>query len=348
MQTIFFESKITSYNFYNKFLQELSSFYKTNGGRIAPNLSLEKVEWMDTLVIPNILSLGLYLSKFHHSQIPLQISWNPRILFFLNEIGFFKIVQSKFSVYEIDERFLGGFPVDKQYRDKHKLQYYLPLADYYNKKLEDQEFYRNELFEKMRFGKVLNDYKDVIEDQGSLDSQEVKKTLDVLTELICNSILYSGTECFAFMQTNKYGSKISLSDYGIGFRKSLERKNIKLKVLEANYKIYSQKTGIDLEDFLVIMDVLSYSKSKERENLWELKNIITKNNGILRIHYQSAQVIFTHNKCKNCEEDIKKCLDCLLETADRDPQYSSARFFKTKFPGVHVEVEFTRQEGYGC
>lgn len=344
---IYLDTNATSFSFYNSLLPNLSAYYREYPGRESlPTISFENVEWLDPLIIPNIIGAGIVLKKYHRRPIPLKLVWNPRLLYFLNEIGFFQVIDNPIlQIYDYNKDYVGGFPSDKKYRDKHKLHYYFPDMNYYKIPTNQQATYRNNMFEQLRYNHIPNDYREVIGDQGALTSTEINRALNVLTEIICNSVLYSESECFSFIQTNAYGTSLSISDCGIGFKGSFDKKKIDLPLYRELKEKVSSRINRDASDFLIILDVLDYSKRQERENLWDLKNLVIKNHGKLRIHYNSTQLVFTHNRCSGCSKEIKECMECHLSTKDWDPQYASLRFFSSKYSGVHIEVELNRREG---
>lgn len=69
---IYFDEKVTSFYFCDIFLKKLSEHYKNNGN-IKPAISFENVQYIDNLVIPNLILLGIYLRNHHNGAIELKL-----------------------------------------------------------------------------------------------------------------------------------------------------------------------------------------------------------------------------------------------------------------------------------
>ncbi|NOW07771.1 hypothetical protein [Clostridium beijerinckii] len=339
---IYFQENSTNFSIYDDLLVQLNKYYKayTNKEEVI-SLSLENVKWLDSMILPNIMVIGTILRVFHKQSIPLHLPYDLRLLKFLKCSDFFQISDSSFlKLFDYNEEVVdqSNYFIDKEYRDKHKIHYYMPDLSYYDiESEEEQQNRRGEMYHSIRYGTVPNDYRDILQDKNVLDSEQIDDVLDIFAEIICNSILYSKSITYSFLQTGKYNSTISISDAGIGFKKSLSKKSS-----HESYIInkYQDKFNLNMyEDFLYIIEVLNYSMNQKRRNLWSLKNIIVNNGGTLRIHYNSTQVVFNSSRCSGCKKSAEDCIECFAKRFYKDKKVSALRIFPIKLRGVHIEVE---------
>lgn len=376
----------SNYSFYNLLLLDIVKHYKDNAN-IPPVLSLELTEYIDPAVLPNLISLGIYLKKFNNNKpLELKLSYKPYLLHYLQNVGFFNIVNMAnpmnpegLNIFKFDERFIGGFSnYDiKDKRKEHKIRCYL-AENNYNLALNDseKEEYRDRLVERLEnidlpnhFGAVLND--------KELTRERLYESYERLAEPISNGILHSQSPTTALIQTTKYKTSVSVSDAGIGFEKSFSCKNIKFDLID-RIKSENQFTET-LHDFYIILQILYYSMTKIRNGLIDfIIDVILVNNGTVRLHYNSTQIIITtslinqiaeiyHNRTEflsfytehyygNTLENSqikneviikkKKCMDSVLllgnalkKSYRKDKKYSLIRIYDVSFKGVHIEME---------
>jgi hypothetical protein len=311
----------TSFNFYNEFLFDLAEYYKnTSNQNLPPSISFESIDFIDPIVLPNIISIGLYLKNYHKTQIDLILNYNPKLLYFLEHTGFFKIVgkESKnpnispkgLDIFNFKEEFIGGFEILKQDSKKeHKIHYYYPNINYKSFKTEKElTDCRDSEIENLGYI-IPNDFEDILANEFNLSIKGQIEYLNTFNEIISNSILHSNSITFAFMQTVKYKTAFAISDIGIGFEQSIKEKNdFEFKNIEkytiTNYfkKLKGKKFNQTLSDYYIIFDILFFSMSKFRLGLYDLIKPVIKAGGIFRIHYKSTQVIFTSNYINNFEK----------------------------------------------
>lgn len=340
-EVIEFQDSVNNLSIYNDTLLKLNEYYKSHNRNDLIELSFQQVKWLDALSIPNLMIIGTILKLFHKKSIPLYLPYDLRLVNFLRCSNFFEISDLPFlNLFDYNEELVNqsGFFIDKEYRDKHKIHYYKPDLSYYNiLEEEQQQIKRSEVYQAVRYGIVPNQYQEILQDQELLNNEEMNILLDVFSEIICNSILYSQSISYSFLQTGKFGSSIAISDAGIGFKQSFEKKlGFKNEILE------KYKTKLDtklFEDFLYIIEILNYSMKQQRRNLWSLKNIIVNNGGILRIHYNSTQIIFNSSRCSGCRKNAESCIECFLNKFYSDKKISSLRIFPVNLRGIHIEVE---------
>jgi hypothetical protein len=338
---IYLPENVNSLWLYNELLSQLNKYYQAHKREDLVKISFDNVKWLDPLSIPNIMIIGTILKSFHKQPIPITFPYDLRLVNFLRSSKFFVISDLPFlQLFDYSEDLVNqaGFFINKEYRDKHKIHYYKPELKYYEILTEEeQQTCRSQMYETIRYGIVPSDYRDILQDQKVLNNYEVDTLLDIFSEIICNSILYSKSISYSFLQTGKYNSSIAISDAGIGFKKSLEnKKNFKYPI----FAKYREELDVKIfEDFLIIIEVLYYSMKQNRRNLWSLKEIIVNCGGTLRIHYNSTQVVFSSSRCAGCDKTAEECIQCFLDRFYTDQKVSALRIFPVKLRGVHIEIE---------
>lgn len=387
---IYFSGNISSFVFYNQLFTALREHYRENGVTVAPVFSFIYVERFDPLVIPNLISLGFILKNIHNDKpIRLEII-NSNATKFLDNGWFFKAVGKKslfgeeldidgsgikrlvkqvtgYEVYDYESKMLGFYNflnVSRSFNPDHRVYVYQDDSySYYTEFIQEDVneerlgLIRSEKFQELK-PVVEKRYWNILK---NLAYGKKRIVLDVLTEIITNAILYSGSHCSAMLQTKNNETKISISDCGVGFEYSFEKKQERFKKEYKNvFYEFSEEEQVRYKNFLYIFETLNYSKEKSvaRDNLFTLLKIVLgksgDNNieeGIFRIHYNDTQVIMTSKKCSMCERfDPKVCAKCLLSHYSKfnEVSKSNLRFFDSTFRGVHVEVELKFKDDVVC
>lgn len=387
---IYFIGNITSFVFYNQLFDALREHYKKNEVTATPIFSFVGVNRFDPLVVPNLISLGFVLKRFYGKPIPLEIE-RTNATKFLDECWFFmaaghpnmfseeldiwdidgygkrstSIQRTGYEIYNFEPKMLGFYNnsiVSKSFNPNHRVYVFEEDSySYYSKFIQvnttEEELGRirtNKCTELEPY--ITKRYKDILYETGklTLDEEEAQVVLDILTELITNAVLYSGSRCSAMLQRIGNITRISISDYGVGFGYSIEKKREKFGIDYKNvFNEFSVIEQIKYKNLLYIFETLSYSEEKEestaRENLYTLLKTILKKRGkskiqegTIRIHYNDTQVIMTSNRCSACEKFApKECAKCLLRHYNPTTEVSKSnlRFFEKSFDGVHIEVE---------
>lgn len=383
---IYFIGNITSFVFYNQLFKALREHYKQNGVAVAPIFSFIYVDRFDPLVVPNMISLGFILKSIHKKPTPIEIV-RTNATKFLDEGWFFRAVghpnifseeisdedgiqhtinqKTGYEIYDFEPKLLGFYnnSVSDSYNARHRVYVFREDSYSYYSRFNQNNVTEKELNDirtdklielepliKKRYGKILHK-----EEGGpTLNKKDANVVSDILTELITNAVLYSGSHCSAMLQRIGNITKISISDGGVGFGYSLEKKKEKFGKEYRN--VFDEFSAVDqakYKNFLYIFQTLSYSKEKEestsRENLFTLLKMILKKlgksefqEGIIRIHYNDTQIIMTSNRCSECNKfDPKECAKCLLRNYNPATEVSKSnlRFFEGLFKGVHIEVE---------
>lgn len=403
--------KFTPYRFYNDLLSDVSDFYSTN---IADPVEFRLIDssdeeafWgnyrIDPITIPLLLSLSTQLKSVHNQPLKLHIFNNKgtnALLEFLSISNFFHIIGDNTNplfpigkkIFDFDNRYLGGFP-GRKYRPEHKIRAYSKIDDktIAGDKIEiilnsekDDELKRDFLVEYYSY-KTRDHFAELLFNNWH-ELTQPDLFIDVLSELISNGIMHSEADVFALMFVDRYSTRFSISDNGIGLTKSLEKKEYskdlfykqkeltrQLKSLNTSFQVPNQMK----ENLYAIFEALLYSMTKKRKGLFDLMcNVVLENNGRFRIHTEHSQVIISNkmnaylcelnemrhkilnsyfSQIKMQEETItqltnetlkifKEFYEYTINRYNEDIIYSSIRFNRVGFNGVHIEVEIPNNE----
>lgn len=335
------EENVTSFNLYNITLNKIKDYYKNyyKFEKKPITLSFEKVNYIDPIAITVIVLIGIHLRNFHKKPIGLKLIYKLDIIQYLYNIRFF-IIADKFHVFDYDKNFLGGFN-EKTYRDIHKIQEFKSYSKYYSLNDYDRRIFKDRLYDTLFKYDIPEYCSKILIDKHIFSEDQIPIIIKTISELVCNSSLYSNSIPICYVHTNRYRSIISIGDVGIGFSESLKYNktiNYKLTSIFKKNKLYEPIIN-NLNDYITIFEVLNFSMNQPRSNLWTLKNMIVNNNSIIRIHYNATQVVFSGSRCANCNKSAYDCSLCLLNSYNYNKQKSPVRFFNTGLNGVHIEVE---------
>ena len=387
---IYFIGNITSFVFYNQLFTALREHYKENGISVDPVFSLVHVVRFDPLVVPNLISLGFILKSIHKKPTLLEIA-STNATKFLDNGGFFRAVgpsnlfseeldtdgsgvgrtikqETGYEIYAYEPKKLGFYNYSNfsdPYNPDHRVYVYKDESyTYYSNFIRDDVseeelgIIRSEKYQELK-PFIENRYWNVLK---KLNNSNKRIVLGILTEIITNAVLYSASHCSAMLQTKGNETKISISDCGVGLEYSFGKKREKFgKEFKNVFNEFSSDEQVKYKDFLYIFETLCYSKEKSiaRVNLFTLLEIVLKKRnsnsnieeGTIRIHYNSTQVILTSNRCSKCSKfDPKNCARCLINGYNTaiEVSKSSLRFFDSTFKGVHIEVELKFKNDVIC
>lgn len=340
MNEVFYLEKNVSYNYlFEIFMKEVGkNFYKS---KETPLFSLKYVEFIHPQALTKLIMIGIALKAFYRKSIPLELGNNIYLNKYLFSVGFFNITGKNYlNIFEIqNEDFLWSSLEKniKKYRENHKLMLYFPKNEFYDIKKEDERIkYRTKLYEEIRLYLVPKQYKNLLLDTEYIkEGDELDLVLTVLSEIVCNGIIYSKSPSVALVQSYSNTTYISISDYGIGFKKSLELKTHKDYSIISNLKEegrYDEKN----EGLYYILEIMEYSRKMKRINLWVLKNLMIKYGGKMIITFEGFQVIFTKETCLNCKNfntSLLNCVNCMIENNKIVKRYSK------KLRGVNIDLE---------
>ncbi|MFC5873182.1 hypothetical protein SAMN05443633_11222 [Chryseobacterium arachidis] len=303
--------------FYRDFLKKLANFYRENpteeiafrlfgnGDDDIYNSSYR----IDPIALPLLLSILEQLSKFHKNPLRLFLNNNhatSSALEFLYRANFFKTAgdrdyynQYGNSIISYKEEYLGAFK-GKEIRKDHLIRSYRK-DDYSNIdfQINDDILLRDQINSLTSYY-VQDHFRELLYDNpNTVDYQNTY--IDILSELITNGVMHSGSTTYAMMFVDKFRTKFSISDNGIGLKKSLEAKitfPFYYKKDDFKNSISHKKTDFSsyyVENLLDIFEALYYSSLKEREGILDLMlNVVINSNGYFRLHTENCQIIISN------------------------------------------------------
>ena len=332
---------------------------KKEGEKEAPILSLEDVTWIDSSVPPLLLSCCRILKDYYGQAIRFIHPKDEYVKAYLwyshfNSLGAGivndsdKIDESRrvldFDRLEASSFLLSGDPPNRKNYMKlfrAKMNYYTSSdSDNYKYQIEDECF----LFVKNSiFSRVLS------EKLG--DTDELKESQRIISELMCNSIIYSLTDLYVNVQmVNKSRFYFTFSDHGIGFYGSLMKRNENNKSkgisvidpLESKkHSKYNIKNDYSLIDFYAFFTAIKHPESDLRLNIRWLIQEITRANGTLKVHMNHTMLSFYGTDPFYWQNnDVYSWMDHILETTTLDYTRTPLRIFNNGLKGVHIEVLF--------
>jgi len=313
---------LTTFNFYTSFLKEVALYIKNNHDvafklvEFGDDMVHESTYRIDPITIPLLLSLFEQVSNYYQKPIDLLLYNNnatKNVLKFLYSSDFFYLAGDNKNpyfpygrnIFNYDDKFLGDF-IKKDPRPEHRVRCYSLEDDdlfeklkVYNSDDEKRDFLISEYTYTVRehFQELLFDNLNT--------SNEADFYIEILSELITNGVLHSKSNTFALMFVNRFSTKFSISDNGIGFEESLKSKKEnfiykplelkneleKIRILKVNDKV--------LNNLSFIMETLYYSSLKDRRGLFDLMiSVVLNANGYFRLHTDNAQIIIS-NRMKN-------------------------------------------------
>lgn len=339
--------RITSFWFYNHFLKELFDYVQSNKNpNEPPVISIVGLEWIDSEVLPLLISSGLVMRKHYAKPIPIEMIYNPRIIAYLDTTMFF-FYGKQLEIFDFDEEYVGGYSWKYKYNDEYRLTKMPAIFGYY-------EMSKNEQIEKKYQTQAQLEKIDIHRIFGTLiskvintESKEYRDCIRGIAEIVCNAQLYSMDVSFVCVQAITSEVCISISDIGIGISESLQKKGVEFD-LQVMSLLKTKKEALEsgaLKDFIGLFTALKISESDKRDfNLWSLIRHVTEHKGTIRIHTNRIQVLFTSNKCGGCKNHNSiNCMQCVLRRFTSDFRYSPLRIFRENLPGVHIEIDFIRE-----
>ncbi len=391
------------YKFYSDFLESVSKYYSSestipsfklveNGDEDIYNSNYR----IDPITIPLLLSLFEQLQKFHRSPVELLLYNNKatiKLLDFLYGSDFFYLCGENINptypkgrkIAAFNDGFISNLEGKKQ-RSEHKVRAYSLDDDNLSLLLAgfDKEDNKRDFLISHYTYKVREHFEELLfENQSTLSFHNTY--IDILSELITNGVLHSKSQTFALMFVDRFKTKFSISDNGIGFEASMQLKESTFYYKYSDLKtiLTEKKSHVNISDKILnnlysIFETLYYSSIKERKGLFDLMiNVVLNSKGYFRLHTENCQVIIsnrmmdelndlvTYRKEINELHDkyLKKSIDDAyyrenlidlsiqmrnsftkffekaIDKYNSDIKFSSLRFYKVKFRGVHIEVE---------
>lgn len=312
---------------YSEFLLRLKDYYdlqKLNSLNGAPELSFTNTKLLRASSIPNLLTIGELLSKYHKKPIKLYLGHTyGGVTDYIYHSSFFSIAE-KLQIFDINEVCNIDNFIMRRIRVGMGCDYFLPKDDMSNVSY----LYR---LEEILLHRLLGARE--ILDALNLDEQYKSILLNVVAELVCNAIHHSGGVCFTYYQLMKQtrSAIITICDGGIGFEKSFKAKSEELK-----YADIICEYGEDFKDIIYIVQAIYHHDQDINFNvnsLMLIKKIVCDCDGVFRIHYNSSQISF-ERRCRGCLKRAIECMECLI--SNRNYQFT---IFPVMLKGVHIEIE---------
>lgn len=310
--------KLTSFNFYSSFLKEVALHikeYQEIGFKLVENGDeriFESEYKIDPITIPLILSLSEQLSKYYNKPIVLALFNNhatEHILNFLFKSDFFYLAGDNTNphlpygrnILHFETAYLGDF-IKKDLRPEHKVRCYsLDENNLYERiqSYPSDDAKRDFLISEYIYA-VREHFQELLFDNANT-SENVDFFIEILSELITNGVLHSKSNTFALMFLNKYSTKFSISDNGIGFQQSMKSKKrnylyepSELKAILDDKKLLKVDNKI-LTNLNFIMETLYFSALKDRRGLFDLMiSVVLYSNGYFRLHSDNTQIIISN------------------------------------------------------
>jgi hypothetical protein len=326
------DKSLTPFVFYSDFLKSVADFYLDSNSK-NKEFELKLIEgsdmdlssskyFIDPITLPLLLSLFNQLKKFHRRPIKLYLSNTPvtiHILEYLFRSDFFYVAGNNTNpnfpigrqILSYDETYLGGYK-GKNIRSDHKLRCYTLNDDNLKNKIleniEGEPAQRDYLVEFYTY-KVKDHFYDLLfENENS--NHLTNDFIEILAELITNGVLHSKSDAFALMFSDRFKTKFSISDNGIGLYESLNTKKNsnqfyeKFELLKTLSKNFPLKVDDKIKNsVLILFETLYYSMLKDRQGLFDLMcNVVINCSGYFRLHTDNAQIIVSARMLNELEK----------------------------------------------
>lgn len=311
---------LTPFVFYTDFLLEIARFYKGKKNEEIIEFRLiegsdfdyfEKSYHIDPIALPLLLCLFQQLKNHHKQPIKLYLYNTPftiDLLEYLYRSDFFYIagnnINSKFplgkKILNFNEAYIGGFH-EKKIRSEHKLRCYSLNDENLKERLaeiaEGEPAKRDYLVEYYTYKVKEHFYNLLFENDSTYHL--TNEFIEILAELITNGVLHSKSDAFVLMFSDKFKTKFSISDNGIGLYESLFNKKdaggyyVKFELLKSLSDSFPLKIDYKIKNsVLILFETLYYSMLKDRQGLFDLMcNVVLECSGYFRLHTDNAQII---------------------------------------------------------
>jgi hypothetical protein len=315
------DNYFTSYVFYNNFLEELHHFFRGDFKETQVIINLTHCLKIDALIIPNLLLVGKIIKEYTNVTPYLYIAdmlQTGDLKRYLKDINFISIAKL-YKLYEFDYSIDCGLPPSKM--DNLNKTIYFPYET--NSQIIWDEITKvMELFSKKylyKYKVIFN--KDEIENTGNI-------LMNICSQLVDNAREHGESISIMTIQYNysEEKVKISISDMGNGFKKTVNR-NLSNGRIE--YGLGFNSTNDELK--AIIQGVFS-RKNSTVYGIYNTIKTTAENDGIVRIHSRDSQVIFT----SKLWDELNK-FD--YQTVLKDKKWKKNFRKVNKYQGVHIEYE---------
>ncbi|MCH5263424.1 MAG: hypothetical protein J1F42_10955 [Lachnospiraceae bacterium] len=351
---IILEGNVTTNTLYTSVLHSLRDYYRCEK-EVAPVLDLTKVTFIEPEAIPLLISFGDYFSRLYHSEIEIDMEERGPLQNFLINIGFLRYTKDE-KIYYFANDYMKNWLYAN--RDIHKIIWMKRAEEYSDvASIADLEVRRTYLSDNIQKN-IEEQCTRILSDTHKLPENLIKYTIEGLAEIITNASIYSENQSYAYLASDKFGTKGSVCDCGVGLEYSYEKQGKKCEWIYNNDDIMKNP---ELKNFYLIMEIMNYSYCKHRKgercNLWTVQNDFTTYGGSFKIHYGNIQVIFSSKRCRGCRkvsyfneegnrifvaDDLQPCLVCLREGYFSNQNLAITNY-DVAFRGVHIEFEIPRR-----
>ena len=383
---------LTSFVFYNEVVAQLHSYF-SEGNQSHIMFDFSHIKRIDPLVLPNLLCAGFWIFKYR--EVPAKIFIPGNLEFaplrtFLNRTKFVEISQT-YGLFEFDECISGGLKENAFSDTLNKLELfqieYRDVGSTAGGDIQeiDVDATRLEAWSKLKksFVPFINEFLQKSTNQYIITHRKEIETdlLSFCRELIENALLHGRSFCFLNMQySSVFGRqmKISISDCGMGFKRSINADRSRSQHILALEKPCTERTEQEQEQLDAEIEQLLrqcyplkhtppehddvrrlagypymdselrgivYGLLSRRSKPYGLYNIhhriIHKMGGTIRIHSNDTQLILSRRMWAPLE--VCRTSEALLEQLS-NPQYATNVRTDLTFKGTHVEIELMLDE----
>ena len=189
------------------------------------------------------------------------------------------------NLLSFDDRYIGGFS-NGNIRPEHKIRSYSKNDDSFLMAIDSDERIsedeKRDYFVEYYSYKVFEHFDVLLRETTN---EFASLYVEILSELITNGIMHSGSDVYALMFSDKFSIKFSISDNGVGLHNSLKKKvnDEYYKRFELWNKIF-ERTKLQqntlTESLVAIFETLFYSMIKKRLGLFDLMvNVVNHYSG---------------------------------------------------------------------
>lgn len=249
---------LTSFTFYNEVIPKLHDYF-ANDVQDPILFDFSRVKTIDPLVLPNFLCAGFWIYEYRGISAQIFVPSNLESLplrTFLHRTGFVKLAQA-YNLFEFDNNISGGLDDSAFHATLNRIELfqgiYQTTSEDDNKTIEiDANRTKEQAWEKLidSFVPFIKEFLQKSDEKYVLENREIisSKLLFFCREVIENALLHGKSFCFLNMQysSSTVGKqiKISISDCGVGFRKSINAdRSRSLKILTLQQQLQRNSTN---------------------------------------------------------------------------------------------------------
>ena len=337
-----YSGKISVFYFYNTIISEINDL-KNQGflGHIILDFSDVKV--FESSVVPNLLILGNYIKDCMGIKPLIYIDESQTsgaLKRYLYKISFFNLCEQNERFY-LDCNKYTGWPETNEMDESNTTVYFRSGSpeelDEWQKKMEYPKLsariwddIRNNLYNFA--SNYLGDYQEYVKYNDIMSEMENNMALAMTHEVVKNSLSHGKSYSYVTFQINRLKKRIylTLSDYGVGFYKTMTEK------------------GIDVKDEgMAIIKGIFARADESGYGLFEVVCTTLEYCGIIRIHSNDTKIVLTNDEEDEEKIEVDGCYSYLTYLKRHDFNGLLKKLYKHKgynyienwfFPGVHVEI----------